>query len=120
MRTTATAALALILALAPMPVRAAGPEVVLQGLRFVPANITVTVGDTVTWVHKDSGLYHHVGADDRSWDSSPTCGLPRGVCMRGGDTYQHVFLSPGTYGYHCRLHGHPGRGMAGTVRVLAQ
>lgn len=120
MRTTAAAALALLLALAPLPARAAGPEVILQGLRFAPADITVKVGDTVTWVHKDSGLYHHVGADDHSWDSSPTCGFPRGVCMRGGDTYRHVFLSAGTFGYHCRLHGKPGRGMAGAVRVLAQ
>ncbi|MGH8974381.1 MAG: cupredoxin domain-containing protein [Acidimicrobiia bacterium] len=118
MGTAASTALVLLLALTPLPARAAGPEVILQGLRFVPADITVTAGDSVTWIHKDSGLYHHVGADDRSWDSSPTCGFPRGVCMRGGDTYQHVFLSPGTYGYHCRLHGHPGRGMAGTVRVL--
>lgn len=114
----ATTALALLLALAPVPARATAGEVILQGVRYVPAEITVTAGDTVTWVHKDSGLFHHVGADDRSWDSSPTCGMPRGVCMRGGDTYQHLFLSPGTYGYHCRLHGSPGRGMAGTVRVL--
>ena len=103
----------------PLPARAGEPEVILQGVRYVPRDITVTVGTTVTWVHQDSGLYHHVGADDGSWDSNPTCGHPRGMCMRGGDMYQHTFLSAGTYGYHCRLHGSPGEGMAGVVRVVS-
>ena len=102
----------------PLPAGAAGSEVILQGVRYVPPDVTVTAGTTLTWVHKDSGLYHHVGGDDGTWDSSPTCGRPRGVCMRGGDTYQHTFLSAGTYGYHCRLHGKPGEGMAGVVRVV--
>lgn len=118
MRTTARAALALLLWLAPLPAGASNPEVLLQGVRFVPPDVTVAVGDTVTWVHNDSGLYHHVGADDGSWDSNPTCGLPRGVCMRGGDKFSHTFPAPGTFGYHCRLHGQPGRGMAGVVRVV--
>ena len=118
MGTKARTALAFLFWLAPLPAGASSPEVILQGVRYLPPDITVTVGATVTWVHRDSGLYHHVGADDHSWDSSPTCGLPRGVCMRGGDTYQHTFLSTGTFGYHCRLHGDPGRGMASTVRVV--
>ena len=118
MGTKARTALAFLLWLAPLPARAGDPQVILQGVRYVPPDITVTVGATVTWTHRDSGLYHHVGADDRSWDSNPTCGLPRGVCMRGGDTYQHTFLSAGTFRYHCRLHGNPGQGMAGTVRVV--
>lgn len=101
-----------------MPARGAGPEVILQGVRFQPADITVAVGGTVTWVHQDSGLYHHVGADDRTWDSNPTCGHPGGVCMRGGDSFRHAFLSEGTFGYHCRLHSDPGQGMVGVVRVV--
>ena len=111
-------ALALLLWLAPVPAGAGDAEVVIQSVRYEPADITVTVGATVTWVHKDSGLYHHVGGDDGTWDSNPTCGRPRGVCMRGGETYRRVFLSEGTFGYHCRLHGKPGRGMAGVVRVV--
>jgi plastocyanin len=118
MGTKARAALAFLLWLAPLPAGASGPQVILRGVRYVPPDITVTVGATVTWTHRDSGLYHHVGADDHSWDSNPTCGLPRGVCMRGGDAYQHTFLSAGTFGYHCRLHGDRGRGMAGAVRVV--
>jgi plastocyanin len=118
MGTKARIALAFLLWVAPLPARASGPQIVLQGVRFVPPDITVKVGDTVTWIHRDSGLYHHIGAEDHSWDSHPTCGLPRGVCMRGGDTFQHMFLSAGTFGYYCRLHGHPARGMAGIVRVV--
>jgi plastocyanin len=102
------------------PPAAADHGVSLQGVRYVPAGVTIRAGESVTWTHRDSGLFHHVGADDGTWDSSPTCGHPGGQCMRGGDTYTHVFLQPGTFGYHCRLHGQPGRGMAGTVRVLGR
>ena len=38
--------------------------------------------------------------------------------MKGGASYGHTFASPGTYGYHCRLHGGPGNGMVGTVTVM--
>ncbi len=103
--------------LSPVPARA-GPEVMLQGLRFVPAELTIRAGESVTWVHHDSGLNHHVVADDGSFDSHPLCGRVGSICMKGGDTYSHQFSQPGTYGYYCRLHGHPGRGMAGTVTVL--
>jgi plastocyanin len=97
---------------------AAEPEVAMTGVRFVPHDVVVHVGGTVTWVHRDSSLNHHVVADDGSFDSNPTCGHPGGVCMKGGDRYSHTFLQPGTVRYYCRLHGSPGGGgMAGTVKV---
>lgn len=113
----------LVLAAAWLPGARAGAShhhVVIQGVRFLPRETTVRAGETVTWIHKDSGLNHHVAADDGSFDSHPTCGRPAGVCMKGGDTYSHTFRRTGTYGYHCRLHGRPGHGMAGTVTVAAR
>jgi plastocyanin len=91
----------------------------LQGVRFAPREITVRVGDTVTWTHRDSGLSHHVAADDGFFDSHPTCGRLHGVCMKGGDRFSYKFLRAGTYGYHCRLHRDESNGgMAGTVTVV--
>ena len=103
--------------LSPTPAGAGAPEVVLQGVRFAPREITIGAGETVTWLHRDSALNHHVMADDGSFNSYPLCGVFLSVCMKGGDTYRHRFPQPGVYGYHCRLHGSPGRGMAGTVTV---
>ena len=113
-------------------------DVSMTGVRFVPEVITIRAGESVTWTHNDSALFHHAGAHDNTWDSNPTCGYPMGICMQGGETYTRSFLEPGRYDYHCRLHigrnskheshGHddhdtgdqpPGsQGMVGTVIVL--
>ena len=95
----------------------AASDVSIEGVRYVPHDVEVRVGSAVTWVHRDSGLFHHVTADDGSFDSHPTCGRPGGRCMKGGETWSRTFRAAGTYGYHCRLHGSPGQGMAGTVVV---
>lgn len=58
------------------------------------------------WIHGS----HSVTADDGSFDSGVLC---------KGDTFQHVFGFPGTYGYHCTLHGgRGGVGMSGKVTVV--
>lgn len=115
-RIAASAVLALAAWMLPAPAGAAS-EVSIQGVRFEPHDIEVRAGSTVTWAHRDSGLFHHVAADDGSFDSHPTCGRPGGRCMKGGDTWSRPFLVAGTYGYHCRLHGSPGQGMVGNVVV---
>ena len=93
-------------------------RIYLQNVRFTPQEITVALGNTVTWTHRDSGLSHHVAAHDGSFDSHPTCGRPFGVCMKGGDTFSYTFLRAGTYEYHCRLHASSHAGMAGKVTVV--
>lgn len=90
----------------------------LQSVRFTPREVTVRVGDTVTWTHRDSQLSHHVGAHDGSFDSHPTCGRPFGVCMKGGQTFSFTFREAGTYEYHCRPHARSHDGMAGTITVV--
>jgi plastocyanin len=32
-------------------------------------------------------------------------------------TYAHVFTTPGVYTFYCSIHGVPGAGMFGTIRV---
>ena len=75
---------------------------------FDPAVVTITVGDTVTWVRVE-GL-HNVLADDGSFTSGP----PNSTWI----SYSHTFTQAGSFPYYCQVHGGPGGvGMAGTVVV---
>src|SRR4029079_3557908 len=52
---------------------------------------------------------HNVSADDSSFSS----GQPGQT-----GTFQRTLSQPGTYGYHCQVHGSATSGMRGTVVVL--
>jgi len=83
-------------------------EVLIGGLRFEPAQITVAPGTTVVWTNT-GGTPHTVTADDNSFDSGT---------LSDGDTFSWTFDEPGEYPYYCRFHGGPGgSGMSGVVIV---
>ncbi len=121
MRTTIRTMLLTAAALLLLSVPAAAQstvEVEIQDSSFAPANVTVEVGDTVTWTQASS-LPHSVTADDGSFDSSPDC-AGGGECLGDGDVFSHTFDEPGEYAYYCRVHGAPGGvGMAGVITVTA-
>jgi plastocyanin len=81
-----------------------GAEVSMEGIAFEPAELTVAVGDTVTWTNNDS-VPHDVTADSFS------SGEPGG--MSGGVTFEHTFGEAGTFDYVCTVHP----GMEGSVVV---
>lgn len=90
--------------------------VVLRDIAYQPADVTITVGETVTWEHRDGTTPHTVtstsGPD--SFDSNTTCTAPNPVtCMTEGDTFEHTFEQAGTHEYHCKIHAQ----MTGTVVV---
>ena len=71
---------------------------------FSPANLTVKVGKTVTWVNKDT-VTHTVTSDGSSlFDSG---------FMPTGATFQFTFTTAGTYPYYCTVHPY----MKGTIVV---
>ncbi len=72
---------------------------------FVPADITVAVGETVEWLNRD-GEGHTVTASDGSFDS----GL-----MAGGMTFARRFDTPGSVQYACAIHPE----MRGSVTITA-
>jgi plastocyanin len=79
-------------------------EVSMKDIKFDPAEITVSKGDTVTWTNND-GVGHDVTGDDfKSGD--------RGG-MQQGDTFEFTFDKAGTFEYVCTAHP----GMQGTVTV---
>jgi plastocyanin len=92
--------------------RADSQQVEIKNASYVPAQRTVNIGDTVTWVNLDNTA-HTVTSDDGSFDSSPTC--VAGInCMNGGATFAITFIGPGTFLYHCRVHG---QAMTGSIIV---
>jgi plastocyanin len=71
---------------------------------FKEANVTVNVGDTVTWTNKGQRP-HDVTADNQSFKSPPR--------MMNGATFSFTFTTPGTYTYICTIHA----GQNGTITV---
>ena len=78
-------------------------DVCLQGYDYVPGELTVSVGDTVTWT-SISNVTHTVDADDESFESD---------LMNYGDSFEHTVAAAGVYAYHCDLHAR----QLGTITV---
>lgn len=78
---------------------------------FVPNEITVKSGDTVTWVNAQDDM-HNVMSES----------VPKGVepfespmLEKNGQKWSRTFTQSGTYAFHC--HPHAAAGMRGTVIV---
>ncbi|QQS30053.1 MAG: PKD domain-containing protein [Sphingobacteriales bacterium] len=80
---------------------------------FIPSQLTITQGDTITFVW--TGFVPHTSTSDVAsgvdmWNS----GL-----LTQGATYQVVLNQVGEHGYYCIPHGAPGGiGMAGNITVM--
>jgi plastocyanin len=77
---------------------------------FDPAEVTIDLGDSVTWTN--TGGFHNVKFDDGEFTepSSPSTVWTSEV--------KRTFDKPGIYKYYCQVHGGPnGSGMSGEVRV---
>jgi plastocyanin len=72
---------------------------------YSPANYTMIVGSTVTWVNHDDAT-HTVTENNGLFDSGP---LPLGA------SFSYTFTQPGTYHYSCAYHPW----MMGTIVVTA-
>ncbi len=89
-----------------------GPnDVGMVGTSFTPADLTVEVGTTVTWVNQ-SGMVHTV--------TSGTDGEHDGVFNSGdvnpGGEYSYTFNETGTYPYFCIPHVQ--ENMTGVIEVV--
>jgi plastocyanin len=93
------------------PTVAESCTVEISGFAFNPANITVTVGTTVTWTNKDVGAPHTATADDQD----PGTGQPFFDIdlPNQNDSGSHTFDTAGDFTYHCEVHPF----MTGSVKV---
>ena len=64
----------------------------ISNFAFTPADLTVKVGDTVTWTNSDSVAHTITFADFDSGQVAP------------GATYSHTFDKAGTFDYKCSIH----------------
>ena len=82
-------------------------EVGIRAMAFLPARLTVAVGDTVVW--SDHDIVPHTATSDQAggWEVGP---------IMGGMSATWVATAPGEYAYHCRFHPV----MHGTLVVTAQ
>jgi len=94
----------------------AGTVAIDMGLHsYGPDNVSIRVGQTVTW-RNTSIVTHSVTADPAR---SPKAALPPGVPafdsgdVRAGEVFSRTFTVPGTYRYYCTHHD----GMVGTITV---
>ncbi|HVT16614.1 MAG TPA: Calx-beta domain-containing protein [Thermoanaerobaculia bacterium] len=86
-------------------------------LTFVPQDLTINVGDSVTWTNS-SGITHNVAADDGSFRCANGCDGQGGDGTPAGNwTFTRVFNQAGTVAYHCQVHGTYYGHMVGSIVV---
>jgi amicyanin len=98
-RTVFRAALVFALAAAgaiPALAQDAKAKVTIDNFTFAPAELTVSVGTTVTWDNHDD-IPHTVVEKNK---------LFRSKALDTDDSYSFTFTSAGTYDYFCSLHPH--------------
>jgi plastocyanin len=108
-RTLALGALAglvaVVIATATSPARAADIEVKIDNFTFNPQTITVKAGDTVVWTNHDD-IPHTVTSKTMVF---------RSKAVDTDDKFSFTFAKLGTFPYFCSLHPH----MTGTIVVEA-
>ena len=85
-------------------------------LTFSPANLTIMVGDTVTFTN--AGGTHNVHADDGSFRCANGCDAAGGDGTPSGNAWTATvtFNQAGTVSYHCDVH--VSLGMVGSITVM--
>jgi plastocyanin len=99
-------AIVAVLLVGPAVIRADAFDVDITDYAFTPADLTVHVGEPVTWTNS-ADRDHTVTSDEGELDSEN---------IGPGEAYGHVFETPGKVEYHCTIH--PDR-MQATITVLA-
>lgn len=85
----------------------------VANFQFTPSNLTITVGDTVTfqWVSGSHTTTSDSTTGNNSWD------VPINSTSK---VFQKVITTPGLHRYYCIPHGGPGGvGMSGTITANA-
>lgn len=86
-------AAAAVLALA-VPAIAADHAVAIEGMKFVPAQISVAVGDTITFTNNDSAP-HTATANDGTFDTGR---------LSRGESATVTISAGGSFDYICKIH----------------
>jgi len=93
-----------------IPNEASEPSCAESGSCFSPSEVTIGIGDSVTW-HNDSTAAHTVTSGNP--EDGPDGLFDSGLFL-GGDSFSHTFTESGEYQYFCQIHPW----MTGTVIVV--
>jgi len=97
---------------------AATHTVEMANFQFVPRDISIDAGDTITWVNKDLPQHDTVsgsfGIPSGVWDSNDQFGR----LMSRNEVYSFSFPSAGTFPYYCTPHW-AAQDMNGSVSVVS-
>jgi LPXTG-motif cell wall-anchored protein len=86
-------------------IAAASAGVTISDFQFAPGNVSVNVGDTVTWSN-NGPTGHSATATNGSFDTG---------ILEKGSSGSHTFSQAGTFSYFCKPHPF----MKGTITVVA-
>ena len=67
---------------------------------YIPLNLEVAVGTTVTWINDDS-VPHTIQSQD---EQGAIIGLFNSAPLVTGESFEYVFNESGVYNYYCSLH----------------
>ena len=84
----------MLLALGPLSAQDAKGTVTIDNFTFMPAELTIATGTTVTWVNHDD-IPHSVVEKDKKF---------RSKALDTDDSYSFTFTAAGTFEYFCGLH----------------
>lgn len=87
-------------------------DVSIEGNDFVDGSLTIQVGDTVVWTHRDSSVPHTVTADDGAFDSGSS--PAQYMTEVSNPEFSFTFDETGEFPYHCEVHA----SMTDTITVL--
>jgi len=76
-------------------------EVVMQGVAFDPPEITINVGESVTWTNMD--FVPHTATSGNPGDAD-LGSVFRSPHLARGESFTHTFDQAGEYVYFCELH----------------
>lgn len=81
--------------------------VIMQDDQFIPKELTIVAGQTVTWINKGTHD-HNIYSFKAGFNSGK---------IPPGKSYSYRFLYSGNYGYVCKYNTIMGFGMNGIVKV---
>lgn len=88
-------------------------EVFMRSIAFDPAEITISVGESVTWTNQD--IVPHTATSGNPGDSDLGAVFRSALLFQAG-TFKHTFDEAGEFIYFCEVHP----GMMRDARVIVE
>jgi plastocyanin len=87
------------------PAASGANEIQIIQKTFQPANLTIHVGDTVTWTVTQAIADPHSVTSGNYKDQSTWTTFDSGIKLKNnGDSFKFTFTTAGTYPYFCQVH----------------